>query len=178
MIASISELRVVSAASSALLFVRLPVMEASIPTTMDAVLQGIRKSTLEELQTAIGDLIPLELMPSATFFDALSAHERTEAFKACLIVFILSDSKKVPRRFQLMASLASLAGRDSLVTSATGSGKTLCIVIPLLLRPEQVSFLISPLKRLQSTQVISCNTCFWLATQSCCTGEGVRKMGY
>jgi ATP-dependent helicase YprA (DUF1998 family) len=143
-------------------------------TTIAAIVQGIRELTLEDLQDAVSDLIPLELMPAATFFEALFPHERTEALKACLIIFILSGSKKVPRQFQLTASLASLAGRDSLVTSATGSGKTLCILIPLLLRPEQVSFLISPLKRLQSTQVMSRHSCFWLfGSQSYGTGEGV-----
>src|SRR5882757_3407734 len=105
-------------------------------TTIGAIVQGIRDSTLEDLRDAVSDLIPLELMPSATFFEALSPHESTEALKACLIIFIISGSKKVPRQFQLTASLASLAGRDSLVTSATGSGKTLCILIPLLLRPQ------------------------------------------
>jgi hypothetical protein len=89
-------------------------MLAADVTTIGAIVQGIRDSTLEDLRDAVSDLIPLELMPSATFFEALSPHERTEALKACLIIFIISDSKKVPRQFQLTASLASLAGRDSL----------------------------------------------------------------
>src|ERR1700683_2103587 len=104
-------------------------MEAPIPIPVDTFIQCIREATLEQLQNVTGDLIPLEMMPSATFINALSAHEKTEALKACLIIFILSRSSKVPRQFQLIASLATLAGRDSMVTSATRSSKTLCILI-------------------------------------------------
>jgi ATP-dependent helicase YprA (DUF1998 family) len=121
-------------------------MEAPIPIPIDTIIQCIREATLEQLQNVAGNLIPVELMPSATFIDALSAHEKTEALrvKACLIIFVLSRSSKVPRQFQLIASLATLAGRDSMITSATGSGKTLCILIPMLLRPDKIFILISP----------------------------------
>ena len=71
-----------------------------MPSKIGAVLEVICKSTLEELQTAIGASIPLEYMLPVTFFDMLSAYERMEAFKVCLIVFILSDSMKVPCQFQ------------------------------------------------------------------------------
>ena len=56
----------------------------------------------------------------------------------------------VPRQFQLEAILATLNGRDSIITAGTGCGKTLCLIIPNLLRPDTI---ISPLKRLQITQV-------------------------
>ncbi|KAG1828315.1 hypothetical protein F4604DRAFT_1640580 [Suillus subluteus] len=62
----------------------------------------------------------------------------------------------VPRVFQLEAILATLNGRDSIITAGTGCGKTLCLIIPNLLRPDTISVTISPLKRLQITQVNAC----------------------
>ncbi|KAI9459623.1 P-loop containing nucleoside triphosphate hydrolase protein, partial [Boletus coccyginus] len=59
----------------------------------------------------------------------------------------------VPCTFQLQASLAILNGKDTIITAGTGSGKTLCLLIPILLCPGTISLTISPLKRLQMTQV-------------------------
>ncbi|KAF9218744.1 hypothetical protein BS17DRAFT_668501, partial [Gyrodon lividus] len=61
-----------------------------------------------------------------------------------------------PRAFQVEASLAILSGRDTLITAGTGSGKTLCLLIPMLLRPKSMSITILPLKRLQMMQVQEC----------------------
>ncbi|KAG2362625.1 hypothetical protein BDR07DRAFT_1284288, partial [Suillus spraguei] len=74
--------------------------------------------------------------------------------RACLIVYVLTSMAIVPHQFQLEAVLAMLNGRDSVITAGTGSGKTLCIIIPILLRPGTVRMTISPLKWLQATQVI------------------------
>ncbi|KAG1901029.1 P-loop containing nucleoside triphosphate hydrolase protein, partial [Suillus fuscotomentosus] len=57
-------------------------------------------------------------------------------------------------QFQLEAVLATLNGQDTIITAGTGSGKTLCIIIPMLLRPGTISMTISPLKCLQATQVL------------------------
>ncbi|KAG2353209.1 hypothetical protein BDR07DRAFT_1310352, partial [Suillus spraguei] len=62
------------------------------------------------------------------------------------IVYILTSTAVVPRQFQLEAILATLDGRDRVITVGTGSGKTLCILIPILLRPSTVSTTMSPLK--------------------------------
>ncbi|KAI9573490.1 hypothetical protein HD554DRAFT_1980743, partial [Boletus coccyginus] len=59
-----------------------------------------------------------------------------------------------PHDFQLQASLAMLRGRDCVIIAGTGSGKTLCLLLPILLRPDLISVTISPLKRLQTTQVL------------------------
>ncbi|KAG1893191.1 uncharacterized protein F5891DRAFT_963388 [Suillus fuscotomentosus] len=77
-----------------------------------------------------------------------------DALRACLIVFVLTATIIVPRQFQLEAVLATLNGQDSVITAGTGSGKTLCIIIPILLRPGTISMTISPLKCLQATQVL------------------------
>ncbi|KAF8432233.1 P-loop containing nucleoside triphosphate hydrolase protein, partial [Boletus edulis BED1] len=76
-----------------------------------------------------------------------------DALRMCLIVFFVTRFAIVPRAFQLQASLATLKGLDSIITAGTGTGKTLCLFIPILLRPNSISITISPLKRLQVTQV-------------------------
>ncbi|KIK79371.1 hypothetical protein PAXRUDRAFT_161442, partial [Paxillus rubicundulus Ve08.2h10] len=52
---------------------------------------------------------------------------------ACMIIYLLTTTTTIPQEFQLQASLAILNEKDNIITSGTGSGKTLCILIPLLL---------------------------------------------
>ena len=125
---------------------------------VQAVIQALRETPLEQLQVMIEEVIPVELMPSVDLH-ALCPNERTMAIKACLIVFFLSESTMVPRQLQLQAALADLAGFDSTLMSGTGSGKTLAIAIPHIIHPEHVSFVIFPLKRLQITQVCLSRDC-------------------
>ena len=51
-----------------------------------------------------------------------------------------------------------MSGRDSLIDVGTGYGKTLCMIIPCLLDPENLSVIFSPLKRLQAVQVLKLST--------------------
>ncbi|KAG2058724.1 hypothetical protein BDR06DRAFT_875580 [Suillus hirtellus] len=60
----------------------------------------------------------------------------------------------VPRQFQLKVVLTKLNDQDTIITAVTDSGKTLCIIIPMLLCPGMISMTISPLKCLQATQVL------------------------
>ena len=75
-----------------------------------------------------------------------------DALHACLIVFSVTDGQIIPRQFQLVAGLAALWGKNSIVNAGTGSGKTLSIAIPLLMNLKAVAIVISPLKHLQITQ--------------------------
>ena len=120
---------------------------------IQTIVQSIRETPLDNLRAAVSEWIPFELRPAVDFVNSLSADQQADVFKACLIVFLLSNSHMVPRKIQLQAALASLAGRDSKLISGTGSGKTLTIALPHLLQPDRVSLVISPLKRLQVTQV-------------------------
>jgi ATP-dependent helicase YprA (DUF1998 family) len=113
----------------------------------------IRALSPEELVEFCRDSLPQDLMPSPEFMDGLVPSERTDALLACALVWTLSRGAEVPREFQLKAGLAALAGRDSVIRAGTGSGKTLAMAIPMLLRPNAMSIIISPLKRLQSSQV-------------------------
>jgi len=111
----------------------------------------ILEYTLDELQQhaylQIGSQLPVE------YLETLSHQDKVNALQACLIVYQLTSHTIVPRVFQLRASIAMLSGNDTVITAGTGCGKTLCQLIPLLLRPDTISITISPLKRLQVTQV-------------------------
>ena len=96
------------------------------------------------------DKIPLE------YISTLLNQDQTDTLRTCLLVYILSSSTIVPRIFQLQASLTTLNGKDAIITAGTGSGKTLCLLIPILLHPGTISLTISSLKRLQMTQVCLC----------------------
>ena len=86
------------------------------------------------------------------WMESLDEGQRLDAFRACLLVFSASNGQVIPRQFQLSAGLAAYSGKDTIVNAGTGSGKTLSMVIPLLMNPQAVAIVISPLKRLQSTQ--------------------------
>ncbi|KAH6902930.1 P-loop containing nucleoside triphosphate hydrolase protein, partial [Coprinopsis sp. MPI-PUGE-AT-0042] len=76
--------------------------------------------------------------------------------QVCLLVYIATRFALVPREVQLRASLALHYKKESLLYSGTGSGKTMFIAIAILLQDpkKQLNVVtVSPLKRLQSTQV-------------------------
>ena len=91
--------------------------------------------------------------PGLGFMTKLDASACDSVYKCCLLLSTITNGNKIPREFQLEATLALLAGKDSLIHAATGSGKTLCMVLPALLDPTAVSLVVSPLKRLQVLQV-------------------------
>ncbi|KAF8552163.1 hypothetical protein OG21DRAFT_1511808 [Imleria badia] len=111
-------------------------------------IQGAPLRTLEDLAPLM-----LDKKHPVDYLATLAENDRTDALRACLVVFIVTRFTIVPRVFQLKASLAILNGLDGIITAGTGSGKTLCLFIPILLRPNLISITISPLKRLQVTQV-------------------------
>jgi bloom syndrome protein len=61
-----------------------------------------------------------------------------------------------PYQWQLDVTEAILLGLDSVVIAGTGSGKTIPFMLPLLLHPEKMVLVLSPLKVLQRDQVGSC----------------------
>src|ERR1700733_9771029 len=81
--------------------------------------------------------------PGPEFLAKLDAAERDTVYKCCLLLSMVTNGKKIPREFQLEAVLALLSGRDSLIDAGTGSGKTLCMVLPALLDPKAVSLVVS-----------------------------------
>jgi ATP-dependent helicase YprA (DUF1998 family) len=115
------------------------------------IIRAVRDASLQGLYPFACSLIQ-ERLPNE-YIETLSDKDRTDALRACLLVYILTATTIVPRQFQLEATLATLNGHDSVITAGTGCGKTLCLIIPMLLCPDTISMTISPLKRLQNTQV-------------------------
>ena len=116
-------------------------------------LQIIRTTTGDQLISRYQDCIPSSQRLTDAFVAKLDPLEQETAYKCCLLLYTVTGRKKIPREFQLEAMLSLLAGRDSLINAGTGSGKTLCMVLPALLDPKSVSLVVSPLKRLQILQV-------------------------
>ena len=87
--------------------------------------------TLDELEhhasQEISSRLPLE------YIQTVPHHDKIDALQACLIVYQLTLCTIVPCVFQLQAVLATLNGRDTIITAGTRSGKTLCQLIPMLL---------------------------------------------
>jgi superfamily II DNA helicase RecQ len=119
-------------------------------------LETIRNLSSNELLSKFQGLCPSK-QPGLEFMTNLDASERDIVYRCCLLLSTVTRGKKTPRQFQLEATLGLLAGRDCLIHAATGSGKTLCMVLPALLDPTAVSIVISPLKRLQVLQVSCIN---------------------
>ena len=117
-------------------------------------LQEIRDLPAALLKIAFGLLIPNDRAPPASFWAPYNDDERNIGLRACLLVWTVTDTKLVPREFQLEATIAIMSGRDSLIDVGTGYGKTLCMIIPCLLDPESLAVIFSPLKRLQAVQVL------------------------
>ncbi|KAF8991015.1 hypothetical protein BDQ17DRAFT_1255294, partial [Cyathus striatus] len=100
----------------------------------------------EDPQCLVEQVIPSEQRVSESFWTSYNNNNILLGLKACLVIYIVSDGRIVPKEFQLKATLALLAGNDSLVDVGTGYGKTLCLILPPLLFPDEISLIISPLK--------------------------------
>ena len=114
-------------------------------------IEYLQNATLETLENLTAELAD-ERFPF-DYIQTLNAEDKIDSLRACIIVHNITSGKIVPRPVQLQASLALLHESDVLITAGTGSGKTLCLLLPMLLRPRSMSITISPLKCLQATQV-------------------------
>lgn len=110
---------------------------------------------LENIRSLTGDLLCLRFkeicaskQPWSDFMAKLNSSEHNIVHKSCMLLSTVTNGKKIPREFQLDALLALSAGQDCLIDAGTGSGKTLCMVLPVLLDPAAVSFVVLSLKRL------------------------------
>ena len=108
----------------------------------------------DELNRLVSNLCLHERLP-LSFLCTLDEGDKTICLRAVLICYSVTGSTQVPREMQLKVVLANWNGKDCLVSAGTGSGKTLPIALSALLDPPEkrlVSFVLSPLKRLQVTQ--------------------------
>lgn len=123
--------------------------------TLHEHLNTIRSLSSTEIQELFKITIPSSKLP-LEYLDTLQGNDLTTAHRACLLAWAVTSGTQVPRELQLRACLATHNGRDSLINAGTGSGKTLPIALNLLLddpKAGHISLTISPLKRLQITQV-------------------------
>jgi DEAD/DEAH box helicase len=141
-----------------------PSLQTDLSALQLANVKAIRALTPEQLFEFTQTSIPQDLMPTPDFMGSLSPLETTDTpLLACLLIWTLSNGLKVPREFQLRAGLAAVAGQNTVVRAETGQGKTLAMAISMLLRQNSMAIVVSPLKRLQSTQVNISFTVMWLS---------------
>ncbi|KAF8985491.1 P-loop containing nucleoside triphosphate hydrolase protein, partial [Cyathus striatus] len=110
--------------------------------------------SLESAQKLFEQHIPAERRLPPEFWAEYPKKLVLLGLKATLAIYVVSSGRIAPREFQMRATLALLRGWDSLVDVGTGYGKTLCLILPSLLFPHEISIVISPLKRLQAVQVL------------------------
>jgi hypothetical protein len=123
--------------------------------TLEEYLGYVRLASGDDIELLLSNAINLNTLPT-TYLEKLSKEDRITASRACLLAWAVTGGIQIPRELQLRACLETYHGRDSLINAGTGSGKTLPIVLNLLLddpRENGISLTISPLKRLQVTQV-------------------------
>ncbi|KAJ7122649.1 hypothetical protein C8R43DRAFT_899682 [Mycena crocata] len=120
-------------------------------------LAELRQKPLLELKALAAQVIPPQLPLPDAYIATLNDKSQTIAFLSTLLVYFYSQGRMIPRQYQLESTDAFSKGLDSLVDSGTGSGKTLCQILPNLLWPTTTSMTVSPLKRLQIFQV--CTIC-------------------
>jgi len=129
-------------------------------------LRYIRTLPIHQLQELLASEIPDERLP-LTYLNTLTEDDRTVSHRLILLTWTVTAKEQIPRELQLRASLATYRGFDSIIDAGTGSGKTLSIVLSLLLddpRDYFVSITISPLKRLQISQESDFNNKYRIPT--------------
>jgi ATP-dependent helicase YprA (DUF1998 family) len=126
---------------------RLAFKELSDSTVTSTILE----MALPELKVLTTQVTRVQL-PGTAFLGKLSVSIAADVHRAVLLIYLRSLGKIIPRDFQLETLAESLLGRDGLITAATGSGKTLIMIMIALIRPKAFSLVIVPLKRLQQTQ--------------------------
>ncbi|KAI0046676.1 P-loop containing nucleoside triphosphate hydrolase protein, partial [Auriscalpium vulgare] len=98
-------------------------------------------------------LIGSRLEPLDSFLHTLAPSDLAKALRACLLLWTVTNGEKVPRQMQLESVIPVCSRRDSLVNAGTGSGKTICMVLAILLQIGATCLVINPLRRLQINQV-------------------------
>ncbi|KAJ7833818.1 P-loop containing nucleoside triphosphate hydrolase protein [Mycena leptocephala] len=88
------------------------------------------------------------------FMASLSGVERLIALDAFLYLDFASNGTKTPRELQIRAAIAIRQGKDLVVRSGTGTGKTIAMILPLLMMPnDAIAITISPLRLIQDNHV-------------------------
>ncbi|KAG1756204.1 uncharacterized protein EDB91DRAFT_1241303 [Suillus paluster] len=107
-------------------------------------------SSVRPLSLAAQDAI--EDLPT-NFMSALSMTQHQQVLEAFSQLDFLSKDSQHPKLFQLRCLISLLSARHVVLRAATGSRKTLTMILPLLLSPDKTAITITPLKLLQHDHV-------------------------
>lgn len=88
-----------------------------------------------------------------TFTSQLSSEQYNLVVQAFMKLDHLTQGAKTPREFQLRTLLALHSGKDVIVHAGTGYGKTLAMILPMLLDSSKLAVTVSPLKVLHKSHV-------------------------
>ncbi|KAG2155301.1 uncharacterized protein EDB93DRAFT_1264911 [Suillus bovinus] len=94
----------------------------------------------------------LENLPT-DFIDPLDISQHQDIVDSFSRLDFLAKGTKQPKLFQLKCLISLLASRHVVVRAATGAGKTLAMILPLLLSPDKIAITVTPLKLLQKDHV-------------------------
>ncbi|KAG1756150.1 hypothetical protein EDD22DRAFT_827858 [Suillus occidentalis] len=94
----------------------------------------------------------LENLPTE-FIEPLHISQRQNIVDSFARLDFLTEGTKQPKLFQLKCLMSLLASRHVVVRAATGAGKTLAMILPLLLSPNKIAITVTPLKLLQKDHV-------------------------
>jgi hypothetical protein len=118
--------------------------------------EHVKKLTLPQIRDLAHTQIPTDLLPS-DFIDFLdSEFKKITCYQLCLLCWHVTSGAQCPKRLQLEFACAVILKRDVFLEAGTGFGKTLACILPQLLNDKVnngVTMIISPLKRLQLSQV-------------------------
>ena len=81
------------------------------------------------------NIVPHDQLLDSSFFDSLSPQDWYQAYKMCILTYIVSKWVIIPQELQLLAAPAKINGLDIEIHSGTGSGKNLITALPIILDP-------------------------------------------
>ncbi|EIW77908.1 P-loop containing nucleoside triphosphate hydrolase protein [Coniophora puteana RWD-64-598 SS2] len=94
------------------------------------------------------DYLSFDFVEKLTLSEALLVHQAVAWFD------FYTKGKGQLREFQLKSALKTLAGENVVVRAGTGYGKTMCMILPLILgNQSKIALTVSPLKLLQKNHV-------------------------
>ncbi|KAF9555906.1 hypothetical protein CPC08DRAFT_642232, partial [Agrocybe pediades] len=124
----------------------LALAHSSLSEETHLAIQNICSLPSELISTLYDVAIPVDRRLPATFWEQYTTNERLIGYRACLLLWTVTNHRLIPREFQLEATIATLSGKDTLIDVGTGYGKTLCMILPCLLEPHKTAMVFSPLK--------------------------------
>ncbi|KAI4527998.1 hypothetical protein K525DRAFT_263669 [Schizophyllum commune Loenen D] len=136
---------------------------AAIPRIQDLSISTLLSLDAEFLAYLLRQ-IPEQLLPSA-YISSLSAKRRITCLRYCALTWRATAGQQCPKAEQCQAALAAFEFQDVFLRAGTGFGKTLVAVLNQMLREDDsVTFIITPMKRIQYSHALNISTKYGLET--------------